>query len=137
MAFKVTHNNRLENYRIGAIVIILSLFCFLVYYFQIHSGKIMGISYLYLTPVFLTSIWFKRKTWLAPVLLAGILISIQVLARGLGVTFSDDYFFLVMFIFAVVTVAFLSERIEKVRSLNKMNQKLENERQKLEDANYV
>ena len=40
-----------------------------------------------------------------------------------------------MFIFAVVTVAFLSERIEKVRSLNKMNQKLEKERQKLEEAN--
>jgi light-regulated signal transduction histidine kinase (bacteriophytochrome) len=95
----------------------------------------MGISYLYLTPVFLTSIWFKRKTWLAPVLLAGILIFIQVIAKGLGVTFSDDYFFLVMFIFAVVTVAFLSERIEKVRSLNKMNQELEKERQKLEDAN--
>ena len=40
-----------------------------------------------------------------------------------------------MFIFAVVIVAFLSERIEKVRSLNRLNDQLEKEGKKLEDAN--
>lgn len=123
-----------ENCRIGSIVIILSLFCFLAYYFQFHQGKILNLSYLSFTPLILASVWWKKRTWLAPVLLASILIFIQVFARQFNF-FSEDYFLLVMFIFVVVIVAFLSERIEKVRVLNELNEKLEKEREKLEDAN--
>lgn len=90
---------------------------------------------MYFAPVLLSSIWLKKRTWFAPVLLASILIFIQVLARAIGFTFYEDYFFIVMFIFAVVMVAFLSERIEKVRILNKSNEDLQRERKKLEDAN--
>ena len=116
-------------------MIILSLFCFLAYYFQFRWGKLMDVSYLSFTPLILRSVWWRKRTWLAPVLLAAILIFIQVFARELGFSFSEGYFFLVMFIFVVVIVAFLSERIEKVRSLNELNEKLEKERKKLEDAN--
>jgi two-component system sensor kinase len=40
-----------------------------------------------------------------------------------------------MFIFVIVIVAFLGERIEKVKSLSDLNEKLDKERSKLEDAN--
>lgn len=126
--------NLQENCRIGAIIIILSLICFLAYYFQFLPGKILNISYLSFTPLILVSVWRNKRTWLAPVLLAAILVFIQVFARQFNF-FSEQYFFLVMIIFVVVIVAFLSERIEKVRVLNELNEKLEKEREKLEDAN--
>lgn len=83
----------------------------------------------------MSSVWLNKKTWLAPTLLAAILIFIQVLAKAFGFAFYEDYFYIVMIIFVVVMVAFLSERIEKVRSLNRLNEKLMDEQKKLEDAN--
>jgi two-component system sensor kinase len=130
----VDYNNRIENYRIGALVVILSLFLVFIYYLQynnIPNNSFLGC----LAPLFLTSVWMKRRTWFAPVFLALILIFIQLLANRIGIRFYEDYFLIVMFIFAVVIVAFLSERIEKVRSLNRLNEELEKERKKLEAAN--
>jgi signal transduction histidine kinase len=79
--------------------------------------------------------WRRVGTWFAPVFLAAILIFIQLFSKELGVSFSNDYFRLVMFIFVVFIVAFLSERIEKVRLLDSLNKELEKQTQKLEDAN--
>lgn len=135
MSIKVSYENRLENFRIAALVIFLSLFCLLSYYGQFNSVKMFNIPSLFFPSFILASVWLKKRTWFAPVLLAGILIFVQILATRMGVSFSENYFFLVMFIFAVVMVAFLSERIEKVRILNELNSELEKERNKLEEAN--
>jgi two-component system sensor kinase len=122
----------LEKYRIGASIIFLSMFG-LLFYFSGNNGYPTQLQYF--TPLLLSSIWLNRKTWFAPILLAAILIFIQLLANRFGFPFFEDYFLIVMFIFAVVMVAFLSERIEKVRSLNRLNEELMEERKKLEDAN--
>jgi len=82
-----------------------------------------------------SSVWFKKRIWVAPILLAAILITVQVLATIFGLSFYRNYFYLVMIVFVVVLVAFLSERVEKVRSLNQLNEELEEERKKLEAAN--
>lgn len=82
-----------------------------------------------------SSIWLKKRIWVAPIVLAVILIFVQVLASVLGLSFYRNYFYLVMIVFVMVLVAFLSERIEKVRTLNNINQELQEERKKLEAAN--
>lgn len=82
-----------------------------------------------------SSVWFKKRIWIAPVILAAILIFVQVLASIFGLSFYRNYFYLVMIVFVMVLVAFLSERIEKVRTLNQLNQELQEERKKLEAAN--
>lgn len=81
------------------------------------------------------SVWRRKRTWFAPVFLAAILIFIQLFYQKFGSSFSDGYFQLVMIMFIAIIIAFLGERIEKVRILNDMNENLKKESQKLEDAN--
>lgn len=81
------------------------------------------------------SIWRRKRTWFAPIFLAAILIFIQLFYNQLGASFSEGYFQLVMVMSIVIIVAFLSERIEKVRILSELNENLKKESEKLEDAN--
>ncbi len=81
------------------------------------------------------SIWRRKRTWFAPVFLAVILIFIVLFYQRFGSSFSDSYFQLVMIMFIAIIIAFLGERMEKVRILNEMNENLKKESQKLEDAN--
>ena len=81
------------------------------------------------------SIWRRKRTWFAPLFLAIILIFIQLFYQRLGTSFSDSYYQLVMIMFIAIVIAFLGERIEKVRILNEMNENLKKESEKLEDAN--
>ncbi len=81
------------------------------------------------------SIWRKKRTWFAPIFLAAILIFIQLFYQRFGASFSDSYYQLVMIMFIAIVIAFLGERIEKVRILNEMNENLKKESEKLEDAN--
>jgi light-regulated signal transduction histidine kinase (bacteriophytochrome) len=81
------------------------------------------------------SIWRRKRTWFAPIFLAAILIFIQLFYQRFGASFSEGYFQLVMIMFIVIIVAFLGERIEKVRILNELNENLKKESEKLEDAN--
>lgn len=124
--------SQLEKYRIGASVIFLFFIGFLSC-LSVVKGSPDELQYF--APLLLSSVWLKWRTWFAPVLLAVILVFVQLLANSFGFAFFEDYFLIVMIIFVVVMVAFLSERIEKVRILNKLNEELEGERKKLEDAN--
>ncbi len=135
--------------RIVTIVIIVALFLFLAWYFRFHivkspissllslsTLKSLNSSYLSSTSLILTTAWWKKKRiWLAPVFLTALLIFIQLLFVTFGFPRYTDYYFLIMFIFVIVIVAFLSERIEKVRSLTDLNEKLDREKEKLKDAN--
>ena len=85
--------------------------------------------------VITTSIWKRKRTWFAPIFLAAILIFIQLFYQQFGASFSEGYFQLVMIMFIVIVLAFLGERIEKVRILNELNENLKKESEKLEDAN--
>lgn len=82
-----------------------------------------------------SSVWLKKRIWIAPVILASILIFVQIMASVFGLVFYRNYFYLVMIVFVMVLVAFLTERIEKVRSLNQLNEELQMEREKLKAAN--
>lgn len=81
------------------------------------------------------SLWKRKRTWFAPVFLAVILIFIQLFYQRFGSLFSDSYYQLVMIMFIAIIIAFLGERIEKVRILNELNENLKKESEKLEDAN--
>ncbi len=127
----MVYRSHMENYRAGALLISVTFFGLLIYHSPYNSSPL-----LYSIPIVLSSsVWLNKRIWFAPILLATILIFIQFFAANFGLAFYQDYFFLVMFIFAMVLLAFLGERVEKVRSLNQLNQELEAERKKLEAAN--
>ena len=122
------------KYKIGLIIITLLILYFLLTYLHPLFGK-NTIFPLFFAPLVSTSIWKKRRIWFAPLFLAAILIFIQLFYKQFGASFSDSYFQLVMIMFIVIIIAFLSERIEKVRTLNELNENLKKESRKLEDAN--
>ncbi|MGB9937573.1 MAG: sensor histidine kinase [Methanobacterium sp.] len=119
-----------ENYRIIALITSLCLFFILAFFSSINSNN----GNLSLGSLFLVSFWWKEKTWLAPLILIGIVSFILFSSIGFGI-FSEDYFRLLMVLLVIIIVAFLFERIEKVRILNEMNKKLKKRTEKLEDAN--
>lgn len=82
-----------------------------------------------------SSVWLKKRIWIAPIILASILIFVQIMALVFGLFFYRNYFYLVMIVFVMVLVAFLTERIEKVRTLSQLNDELQKEREKLKAAN--
>ena len=63
------------------------------------------------------------------------LISIPSLEPIFNVLGSGDYVSLLLLLLIILMVALLTERVEKVRSLNKLNEELKREAIKLEDAN--
>lgn len=63
------------------------------------------------------------------------LIAIPSLEPIYNVLGSQDYFSLLLLILIILMVALLTERVEKVRTLNKLNDELKREAEKLEDAN--
>jgi light-regulated signal transduction histidine kinase (bacteriophytochrome) len=65
----------------------------------------------------------------------GFLIAIPSLDPIYNILGSGDYFMLLLLLLVILMVALLTERIEKVRTLNKLNEELKREAIKLEDAN--
>jgi len=65
----------------------------------------------------------------------GFLIAIPSLDPIYNLLGSGDYFMLLLLLLVILMVALLTERIEKVRTLNKLNEELKREAMKLEDAN--
>ncbi len=68
-------------------------------------------------------------------MISGFLIAIPSLDPIYNALGSGDYFMLLLLLLVVLMVALLTERVEKVRTLNKLNQELKTEAIKLEDAN--
>lgn len=123
-----------EKYTIIAIIFFIAIILFLSYYSTPIIGKNSFYS-LFCGSILLTPVWKNKRMWFAPVFLAVVLIFIQLFYRKFGASFFEGYFQMVMFIFIVIIVAFLGERIEKVRTLNELNENLKKESEKLEDAN--
>jgi light-regulated signal transduction histidine kinase (bacteriophytochrome) len=122
------------KYKIGLIITVLLFSYFLIFYSHPIFEKNIMYS-LFCAPLVSTSVWKRKRTWFAPIFLAAILIFIQFFYKQFGASFSDSYFQLVMIMFIAIIIAFLSERIEKVRILNELNENLKKESEKLEDAN--
>jgi len=130
LSTKVVDRN--EMCRIIVAITLLGIFCILSYY----SNQENGANVAYPFSLFMVSFWWKKKTWLAPVLLIGILVFIQVISIIMGSVFTENYYKLSMIMLTVITVAFLFERIERVRILNEINEKLKKRTKDLEDSNY-
>jgi two-component system sensor kinase len=126
---------RHEKYRTIALITSLCLFFFFIYYlnFAQVNGNNLNISSF--GSLLLISFWWKKRTWLAPAILIGIVIFTLLISLGLGDLLTQDYFRLLMILLVVIMVAFLFERIERVKILNEMNEKLKKRTEKLEDAN--
>jgi two-component system sensor kinase len=125
---------RHEKYRITALITSLCLFFFLAHYNFVHTTN-SNLAFSFYGSLFLISFWWKSRTWLAPAIIIGIVAFILIISTTLGDLFTEDYFRLLMVLLVVIIVAFLFERIEKVRILNQMNEKLKKRSEKLEDAN--
>lgn len=68
-------------------------------------------------------------------MISGFLIAIPSLDPIYNILGSGDYFMLLLLLLVILMVALLTERVEKVRTLNKLNEELKREAMKLEDAN--
>lgn len=68
-------------------------------------------------------------------MISGFLIAIPSLDPIYNVLGRGDYFMLLLLLLVILMVALLTERVEKVRTLNKLNEELKLEAIKLEDAN--
>ena len=68
-------------------------------------------------------------------MISGFLIAIPSLDPIYNILGGGDYFILLLLLLVILMVALLTERIEKVRTLNKLNEELKREATKLEDAN--
>ena len=77
----------------------------------------------------------KKIFILLPLAVAIALIVLQPISNSLGLNISEDAFRLILLMLIVVMVALLSERIERVRSLRKLNNELSKQAEKLADAN--
>ncbi|MBM4240932.1 MAG: two-component sensor histidine kinase [Euryarchaeota archaeon] len=118
-----------------ALLLVLGFSCFLTYCFQFIPEKSTFLANQFFGPIILVSLWHRRRIWLAPFFLAAIFVFIEIFSQRFGYLLPEDYFRLIMFIFIVIVVAFLGERIEKVRMLNDLNEKLKKQTERLEDAN--
>lgn len=124
-----------EKYRITAIAASICLFFFIGCFSYFTHTNTSNLAFSFCGPLFLVSFWWKNRTWLAPTLILGIVAIILITSSTIGNLFAEDYFRLLMVVLVVIIVAFLFERIEKVRILNDMNKKLQKRTEKLEDAN--
>lgn len=77
----------------------------------------------------------KKILILLPLAVAVALIVLQPISSSLGLNISEDAFRLILLMLIVVMVALLSERVERVRSLRKLNNELSKQAEKLADAN--
>jgi len=68
-------------------------------------------------------------------MISGFLIAIPSLDPIYNILGRGDYFILLLLLLVILMVALLTERVEKVRTLNKLNEELKREATKLEDAN--
>jgi len=68
-------------------------------------------------------------------MISGFLIAIPSLDPIYNLLGGGDYFILLLLLLVILMVALLTERVEKVRTLNKLNEELKREATKLEDAN--
>ena len=105
-------NQATENrFKIAAILLLLIAACFLTYYFHcvLKSGKIF--THFFYIPIFLSSLWWKRKGLIVAVLLALLLIlshdQLRVHADN-----ANDYVRALIFLCVGYVVALLSEKIE-------------------------
>jgi two-component system sensor kinase len=86
---------------------------------------------------FIMGINLGRKKFLIiiPAAVALVLIVIQPLSSTIGFNLSEDAFRLILLMLVIVMVALLSERVERVRSLRKLNNELSKQAEKLVDVN--
>ncbi|MGZ7117078.1 MAG: sensor histidine kinase [Methanobacterium sp.] len=124
-----------EKYRIIASVASICFLFVLGFYYNFTHVINSNLTFSFYGSLFLISFWWKNKTWLAPTIIIGIVVIILLISSSVGKLFTEDYFRLLMVFLVVIVVAFLFERMEKVKILNEMNEKLRKRTEKLEDAN--
>jgi light-regulated signal transduction histidine kinase (bacteriophytochrome) len=130
----ISHQIKYEKYRIFAIFISLSIFLFFVYSFNFNNGNFSNLNYSFFGSLFLITFWWKNKTWVAPIIIIIILATLFIISFTANLI-AEDIFRLLVLLLVIIIIAFLFERMEKVRILNEMNEKLQKRTDKLEDAN--
>ena len=114
-----------EKYRILIMVILITICCFLTYYFHtvLKSGTVF--THFFYIPIILASIWWKRKGLAAAIFLAAYLIISHFYLR-VSIETINDLIRAPMFIVVSLVTAFLSESIFKVQEeLKKHREHLE------------
>jgi two-component system sensor kinase len=102
---------------------------------NVNNFNIFDFSLITFPFIFGINLGRKKILILLPLAVAVALIVLQPISNSLGLNISEDAFRLILLMLIVVMVALLSERVERVRSLRKLNNELSKQAEKLADAN--
>jgi PAS domain S-box-containing protein len=108
-----------EGLRILIISVLLSICCFLIFYFHLVLERGTVFTHFFYIPIILASLWWKRKGLVVAIFLAAILIVSHIFFR-LDVETANDYLRALMFIVIAFVVAMLSEQIAKANRATKI-----------------
>lgn len=103
-----------EKYKILVMSILLSISCFLTYYFHIILKTEVVYSHFFYIPIIFACIWWKRKGLPVAIFLAALLICSHLFYLGVrGI--ANDCFRALIFIVVSIIVAEISENMAKIQ----------------------
>jgi len=109
---------REQQIKVTVIALLMVGACFITYYFHAVQKSDIVFSHVFYVPIFIATLWWKRKGLLVAVILGLVLIVSNVLFRS-GSGGYGDYFRALMFIGAGIIFAILSERISRAEAILK------------------
>lgn len=101
------------KYETIIILSLVTLACFLTYYFHFVLKTGIIFTHFYYIPIILSAIWWKRKGLWVPFFLAGVLFFTDYINPIKADPWVDDFFRALIFISVSVITVILSERLEK------------------------
>ena len=118
--------DRKETIRSLVVVALISILCFLTYYFEIIIKVHIIYSHLFYFPIILGCYWWKKKGLIVPFFLSGILIFFSFLGGETVTVIIEGFVRTILFTFVGFSVSLLSQIISKnERYLREFNEMLE------------
>ncbi len=117
-----------EHYsKIMAISILITISCFLTYYFQIVLNTNILFTHFFYIPTILSCIWWKKKGLIVPIFFAGLLnlLSITIKSGSVNFFILDNLIRGTSLICIGIIVAILSEKVSKTKELRIANERME------------
>ena len=98
-------NESKEKYKILAMVILLGICCFLIYYFHAILRTVGVFTHFFYIPIVLAALWWRKKGLVVAIILAALLIFSNLIFPFIGYVGFNDYFRTIMFIVIAFIVA--------------------------------
>lgn len=119
-----------EQLKILLMIILLSISCYLTYYFLVILKISIIFYHFFYLPTIFACIWWRRKGLVVPIFLSGLLI-ISGILLGLDTIYIDNLIRGLILLFIGIIVTFFCERISKdITERKKVEQKLKESEEK-------